>query len=254
MQYRLISHLLQPLEDILRLQLIPTLTGRPPPNNSERDLLALPGRLLAHIKEEQLGAKATNYRLKRHQLQQSASDLLSTLSPSLQRALTLAQEKGASSWFTALPINEFGFALHKEAFRDALALQYGWLPLHAPTTCACGNSFNMEHILSCPKGGFPSIRHNEIIRDITATLLSEVCHDVATEPHLQTLSGEAFPHATANIQDGARLDIVTSGFWVGRFEKTYYDVRVFNPFAPSNQHSQSEFVYRHHENLKRRLY
>ena len=37
-----ISHLLQPLEDILRLQLIPTLTGRPPP---ERDLLALPARL-----------------------------------------------------------------------------------------------------------------------------------------------------------------------------------------------------------------
>ena len=40
-----ISHLLQPLEDILRHQLIPNLTGRPPPNNSERDLLALPVRL-----------------------------------------------------------------------------------------------------------------------------------------------------------------------------------------------------------------
>ena len=167
--------------------------------------------------------------------------------------MTLAQEKGASSWLTTLPINEFGFALHKGAFRDALALRYGWLPLHVPTTCACGNSFTMEHILSCPKGGFPSIRHNEI-RDITATLLSEVCHDVAIEPHLQALSGEAFPHATANIQDGARLDIVASGFWGGRFERTYYDVRVFNPFAPSNQHSQPESVYRRHENLKRRLY
>ena len=108
----------------------------------------------------------------------------------------------------------------------------------------------MEHILSRPKGGFPSIRHNEI-RDITATLLSEVYHDVAIEPHLQALSGEAFPHATANIQDGARLD---SGFWGGRFERTYYDVRVFNPFAPSNQHSQPESVYHRHENLKRRLY
>ena len=157
--------------------------------------------------------------------------------------MTLAQEKGASSWLTTLPINEFGFALHKGAFRDALALRYGWLPLHAPTTCACGNSFTMEHILSCPKGRFPSIRHNEI-RDITATLLSEVCHDVAIEPHLQALRGEAFPHATANIQDGARLDIVASRFWGGRFERTYYDVQVFNPFAPLNQHSQPESVYR----------
>ena len=286
-----ISHLLQPLEDILRHQLIPNLTGRPPPNNSERDLLALPARLGGiglnnplnlshveytasqkivqpltnhilqqlttyppHIKEKQLAAKAANYRLKRHQLQQTASNLLSTLSPPLQRAMTLAQEKGTSSWLTTLPINEFGFALHKGAFQDALALRYGWLPLHAPTTCACGNSFTMEHILSCPKGVFPSIRHNEI-RDITATLLSEVCHDVAIEPHLQALSGEAFPHATANIQDGARIDIVASGFLGAQtFERTYYDVRVFNPFAPSNQHSQPESVYRRHENLKRCLY
>ena len=51
--------------------------------------------------------------------------LLSTLSPPLQQAMTLAQEKGASSWLTTLPINELGFALHKGAFRDALALRYG---------------------------------------------------------------------------------------------------------------------------------
>ena len=97
----------------------------------------------AHIKEEQHAAKATNYRLKCHQFQQSASDL-STLSPFLQRAMTLAQKKGASSWLTALLINEFGFAPHKGAFRDALALRYGWLPLHAPTSCACGDSFTMH--------------------------------------------------------------------------------------------------------------
>ncbi len=34
----------------------------------------------------------------------------------------------------------------------------------------------------CHMGGFPTIRHNEI-RDITASLLTEVCHNVATEPH-----------------------------------------------------------------------
>ena len=47
----------------------------------------------------------------------------------------------------------------------------------------CGSKFSIEHALSCPKGGFPSIRHNEV-RDLTATLLTDVCHDVKVEPDL----------------------------------------------------------------------
>ena len=37
-----IGHLLQPLEDIIRMKLIPVLTDRAPPNDVERNLLALP--------------------------------------------------------------------------------------------------------------------------------------------------------------------------------------------------------------------
>ena len=54
----------------------------------------------------------------------------------------------------------------------------------APSTCACGTKFSIEHALSCPKGGFPSIQHNEI-RDLTADLLTEVCSHVCIEPDLQ---------------------------------------------------------------------
>ena len=36
---------LSPLETIIRTKLIPALTGRPPPNETERELLALPARL-----------------------------------------------------------------------------------------------------------------------------------------------------------------------------------------------------------------
>ena len=47
--------------------------------------------------------------------------------------------------------------------------------------------------------GFPIMRHNEV-RDLTATLLTEVCHNVATEPSLQPISAKAFCNAyTANI-------------------------------------------------------
>ena len=42
-----------------------------------------------------------------------------------------------------------------------------------PAHFTCGNSFTVEHTLSCPKGGLPSIRHNKI-RDLAATLLTEV--------------------------------------------------------------------------------
>ena len=131
---------------------------------------------------------------------------------SLRLALDLAVERGASTWLTALPLDEYGFALHKSAFQDALALRYGWLPLRAPTHCTCGTSFSVEHALSCSKGGLPSIRHNEI-RDLTATLLTKVCSQAATEPELQLVSQEDFSLSTANVQDGARLDIVMNGFW-----------------------------------------
>ena len=85
---------------------------------------------------------------------------------------------------TTRPLQEHGFALHKSAFHDAVALRYGWSPQRTPAHCACGTSFSVEHALSCPKGGLPSIRHNEI-RDLTATLLTEVCSQVAVEPELQ---------------------------------------------------------------------
>ena len=100
----------------------------------------------------------------------------------------------------------------KAAFQDALALHYGWLPLHAPTHCTCGTSFSVEHALSCPKGGLLSILHNGI-RHLTATLLTEVCSKVASEPELQPVSQEDLSLSTANVQDGARLDIAMNGFW-----------------------------------------
>ena len=81
------------------------------------------------------------------------------------------------------------------------------------------------------RGGFPIIRHNEI-RDVTANLLFEVCNDVKIEPGLQALTGEVLSGASAIGDDGARLDISVNGLWGGRHEKTFIDVRIFNPHAP----------------------
>ena len=127
-----------------------------------------------------------------------------------------------------------------------------WQPSRIPINCECGNQFSVEHALSCPKGGFPSIRHNEI-RDLTASLLSEVCNDICTEPHLQPISGEYLSATSANTQEGACLDI-GYGVVTSSIHTLYFDVRVFNPHAPSNRHTTPSACYRKHENLKKRAY
>ena len=145
------------------------------------------------------------------QLQEEVStNLTDTLPALLQRAVNIAKEKGASSWLTTLPIAEHGFSLHKGDFRDALCLRYDWKPKGLPSRCVCDKAFTVEHSLSCPRGGFPSLRHNEL-RDITAKCMGKVCHNVGVEPPLQPLTGEAMNHRTANIEDGAHLDIMAQG-------------------------------------------
>ena len=64
--------------------------------------------------------------------------------------------------------------------------------------------------------------------------MTEVCN-VYIEPELQPLTGEHLDIATAITQDGARLDIAANGFWGSRYEKSFFDVRIFNPYAPSNR-------------------
>ena len=108
-----------------------------------------------------------------------------------------------------------------------------WMaPTLFASTCVCGKNFSIEHALSCTRGGLPSIRHNEL-RDITAQFLTEICHNVGTEPTLQPLADERMRYRTANKEDGARLDIVADSFWERYRQRAFFDIRVFNPFAQS---------------------
>ena len=149
---------------------------RVPFKAAERELLAsqkvtltLRDHILAQDNEysysivnDQMQAKSEIRQENRQRDQDEAERIYTLLPDRLQKAVTLAREKGASTWLTALPLTEHGFTLHKSAFHDALALRYGWTPAHLPSKCACGNNFSVEHALSCAKGGFPTIRHNEI--------------------------------------------------------------------------------------------
>ena len=84
--------------------------------------------------------------------------------------------------------------------------------------------------------------------------MSEVCHDVQVEPHLQPLSGELLHYKTAKHEDDARVDIRAAGFWGCRHHRSFFDARVFNPFTESNQSPCSAATFRRHEAEKRRAY
>ena len=137
-----ISHLLQSLADTLKSKLIPQLTGKEPPNDLERDLLALPARLGGmgirnpvqsaqnefqaskditkslsdqisqqnanysfEVLEKQLSAKARVKSQRRLSLKAKADNLRESLPSSLQLAMDLSKEKGASNWLTVLYTN-----------------------------------------------------------------------------------------------------------------------------------------------------
>ena len=120
--------------------------------------------------------------------------------------------------------------IYKKVTFVMLSLWYGLLPLNTTKNCHCGTSFSVDHAMVCPFGGYPTIRHNEV-HDLTATLLTEVCHNVATEPALQPITAETFPYSTANTSDDVCLNVKARGFWC-RGQDAFFDVRVFYPMHP----------------------
>ena len=85
-------------------------------------------------------------------------------------------------------------------------------------------------------------------------MLTEVYHSVGTEPCLQPLSGEFLKYKTANGADDALVDIVAENFWCRNRQKSYLDVKVFNPFAKSYVKETLTQCYRHLEQDKKRAY
>ena len=109
------------------------------------------------------------------------------------------------------------------------------------------------HALSCSYGVFPSIHHNEL-RGITAEPMSEVCHNVGTEPPLQSITDEHLIHRTASKEDSARLDLAAERFWGGDRQHAFFDIRVFNPFTPSYRYTPLAQCYCRNKMEKKRAY
>ena len=178
-----------PVEAAVVDDLIPALSGRPV-SPVERELLARPCRHggMGLTKPTSLGSQLLSYRrvsapISSRIVQQigalgdslvevraikrkvasdgrngskaEATILAASLEPEMQHVISLASEKGSSSWLTCRPLARHGFSLSKGEFWDAICLRYNWLPPRLPSSCCCGRQFDISHALSCPTGGFP---------------------------------------------------------------------------------------------------
>ena len=82
--------------------------------------------------------------------------------------------------------------------------------------------------------------------------MSEVCRDVAVEPLLQPLEGQTVDR-NSTATDDARLDKKANGLWGTIFERTFFDVKIFNPLAKSCPKTIRD-SYKYHEELKKLKY
>ncbi len=250
-----ISEYFEPLEDVIRNKLIPALVGRQV-SDDEREMLSLPYRFggmgiqnpvetadheyktsvavtknltqliisqdMDVTKVNAVQTQETKIKLraaKELRLKKQADELKERMNLSQKRYFEGAQEKGASSWLSSLPIKRLGYVLNKQEFVDAVCLRYGWEIKGIPKVCACGKQNNTDHSLICKLGGFVIMRHNKV-RDVEASLMREVCKDVQVEPLLLPANEEELMPRTIS-GPGARLDVVARDVWSGG-EKNFF--------------------------------
>ena len=119
-----------------------------------------------------------------------------------------------------------------------------------PSFCSCGVKNNVNHALSCKLGGYVIMRHN-LLRDLEADFLKEICKDVQIEPQL--LPVQMTDISSRNTGDQSRLDISAVGVW-SPHERTFLDVRVFHPNSPSYLDKNLNTLYNQNEKEKKRMY
>ena len=288
-----ISELFQPLEDVIRHELIPVLLGTHI-DDRLRSLLALPVSmgglgldnpvesanriysqsrfctepLVDHLLSEEphnfskiieldkaVSTKINECEQASRERQLNDQKLIyAKMDTVAQRMMKLNTEPGASSWLTARPIESLGEELSKQEFIDAMRLRFA---LHFPDLnlrCACGKDNDVNHALSCPKGGYTMMRHDRV-RDTVAEILSYAgVKGVEIERLLQPCDDftSQLKHWN-NIAPDARMDVVGTGLWQPD-QLVFLDVRVIHPNSASYISKEPSNLYKEHEQRKKRDY
>ena len=191
---------LQKLGQYIQKVFIPALIDGHIPNNVERKLLSLPVKLrgmgivffadtdkteyqnsrnitesLAKLHLEQTTKykiirdqlEKLKYNIKKEKLQlntERLQSLIIDLPTKNIRLNKINQVKGASTWILTLPLKEERCSSLKHEFLD---LRYGWPLSRLPDMCSCKSKYDLQHSLSCKKGGFMILRHNNHLNNIS---------------------------------------------------------------------------------------
>ena len=282
-----IGHLLKQVDDVILTELIPAITGGINVNHNEMKLISLPVKygglgiplfseisnleydnslLITENLRNKINDQIRQYEAdpdlqkKKNKIKANKAERYKAILDDIKNAMndqsvrlnTINREISASTWLTTLPLKDEGYIINKQCFWDLIRIRYGWELTRLAENCECGSKFTIEHALSCKKGGFVSLRHNQI-RNITASLLKEVCHNVCIEPRLQQLTGESFNERTANESDDARADVSAQSFWITG-QTAFLDVRVFNPNAKRYVSQELSKAYDVNEKEKKKKY
>ena len=153
-------------------------------------LIITQGTSLPNAAEIKEATKIITQRMS-ERLTNKSSKIEAKLDPDTKTAVTQAKEKGASSCLTLLPIEEHGFTLTKNEFKDAIHLRYNKTLKGIPSLCPCGQNYDVIHVMNCSRASsFIIMRHNNNVRDFEANLLKTTLNDVEVEPKLQKIDNE----------------------------------------------------------------
>ena len=148
-----------------------------------------------------------------------------------------------------IPVKRNGFFLEKQAFRDTIPIGYNIRLERLPTLCFCGDSFNLQHALSCTNGELVITRYKEL-RKLIAKILGGVCKNVVIESLFTPLTGEEFPKSS-NRSNLSRADVSAKELWING-QTTFLDVGVFNTLNRCHLHHSLPAVHKKNKNAKKR--
>ena len=106
--------------------------------------------------------------------------------------------------------------------------------------------------MTCPSGGYPTARHNEV-RDLIASTMEGVFHNVEIEPLLLSYQNEELPGPTVNCTQVALVDIKARGFWTCQ-QNAIFDIRITHPKADLQCAKEVEMQLLANEREKKRKY
>ena len=94
------------------------------------------------------------------------------------------------------------------------------------------------------------MRHDRI-RDLEASILRDVCKDVKIEPELLPVGNSSVGNSTKG--EKSRLDVSAVGVW-SPMERTFMDVKVVHPNAPSHKDKDLPQIFKESETAKKHKY